>query len=531
MSLGLDRSVARAFLLLVAMGAGAATASAQLGAQEHPLALAEAISSALEKNDDLLIEHESLTAAEAEVDAARGAYDPVLGVEGAWWRSAAPVNSAFAGAPPGALAPEFESTDVGVGIRQLLPTGGEVSVRGGGGRETSDGTFTLLSPAYRTQAGVELRQPLLRDRAIDSARLLVRVAKAGRQGAAASLRRTVTETVAAVERAYWTLAAVRLAVNVGEEAIQLATEQLAETETRVESGVAPQTELAQPRAELERRRGELLEARETLVRAEDDLKLLMLADTDQTLWMARLVPVDSAAVEVPAVDLEGSLERALSARPELAESAAVIDRRKAETAFAQDGVWPALDVVASYDRFGLAGEENPAGPGDPIPPELDGGLGDSFGSLGDGDFDAARVALVLELPLLNRTARGQAAAARSIERQAEVALARTRKTIRAEVIDAAAQVVTAGQRIEAARSGREAAEIQLGAEQDRYATGLSTNFLVLTRQNDLSRARLNEISALTDYRTARTEMARATGSLLEERGIQFESIEKSGGEE
>jgi outer membrane protein TolC len=99
------------------------------------------------------------------------------------------------------------------------------------------------------------------------------------------------------------------------------------------------------------------------------------------------------------------------------------------------------------------------------------------------------------------------------------------------VIDAAAQVVTAGQRIEAARSGREAAEIQLGAEQDRYATGLSTNFLVLTRQNDLSRARLNEISALTDYRTARTEMARATGSLLEERGIQFESIEKSGGEE
>ena len=85
-----------------------------------------------------------------------------------------------------------------------------------------------------------------------------------------------------------------------------------------------------------------------------------------------------------------------------------------------------------------------------------------------------------------------------------------RKRIRAEVLDAASAVETAGQRIEAARSGREAAEVQLEAERDRY-DGLSTNFLILTRQNDLSRARLDEITALTDYRTARAELARATG--------------------
>jgi outer membrane protein TolC len=46
---------------------------------------------------------------------------------------------------------------------------------------------------------------------------------------------------------------------------------------------------------------------------------------------------------------------------------------------------------------------------------------------------------------------------------------------------------------------------------------------VLTRQNDLSQARLTEISAQTDYRTARTEMARVTGSLLEERRIDVDT--------
>ncbi|MGH9748502.1 MAG: TolC family protein, partial [Candidatus Polarisedimenticolia bacterium] len=87
--------------------------------------------------------------------------------------------------------------------------------------------------------------------------------------------------------------------------------------------------------------------------------------------------------------------------------------------------------------------------------------------------------------------------------------------VRSEVLDAAAALDTTGQRIDAARAGREAAEVQLSAERDRYAAGLSTNFLVLTRQNDLARARLDEIASLTDYRIARAGMDRATASLLE----------------
>ena len=492
---------------------------------EQVLTLKDAIMHALEKNEDLLIEHESVTAAEAEVKAASGVYDPVLGVDGTWGKQKPPINSAFVGAPPGELAPETESTEVGVGLRQYLPTGGEVALRGGGGRGLTDDSFTLLSPAYGTNAGVLLRQPLLRDLRIDAERLGIKVAKAGQHGAEAALRRTLSETVASVERAYWLLTAVRQGVSVREEAVQLASEQLGETETRVQAGVAPQTEIAQPRAELERRRGELLEARELLVRAEDNLKQLILADTDDQLWLSQLVPVDSVGVDVTQVDLPAAIERALATRPELAEDAAVIEQRKAETAFAKDGVWPALDLVATYDRFGLAGQQNPNGPQDPIPYQVQGDLGDSFDTLADGDFHSARVGLALELPIRNRTAKGRAAAAKSFQKQAEAVLTRTRKTVRAEVIDAAARLETAGQRIDAARSGREAAEIQLAAERDRYATGLSTNFLVLTRQNDLSSARLDEIEAITDYRTARTEMARASGSLIDERGIQVSTDE------
>ncbi len=84
---------------------------------------------------------------------------------------------------------------------------------------------------------------------------------------------------------------------------------------------------------------------------------------------------------------------------------------------------------------------------------------------------------------------------------------------------------SARQRIEAAKAGRSAAETQLYAEQERFAVGLSTNFLVLTRQNELTNARVVETSALTDYRKAETELARSTGSLLAERQIHFDNPE------
>ncbi len=510
--------------LLLVLSTLASTLTTARGA-DRPLALDEATALALEKNEGILVERESVAAAEATVTGAKGAYDPVLEIDGEWRRATEPANTPFSGAPPGRPAATTESTVTGTTLHQLLPTGGALTVRAEASRAETNGAFALLSPAYDTQIGVELRQPLLRNRTLDTARLNVRVAASDRQGAIASLRSTVTDTVAAVERAYWTLAATRLEVGVREEAVRLAEEQLRETRNRMESGVVPETELSQPRAELERRRGELLASREAASRTENALKLLILGDAADPLWHEPLAPVEEVATALVPVDVETSVDRALAARPELEVAQAALERRRTETAFAKDGVRPALDAVVSYDRFGLAGSRNPAGatipglPGPDIPPRFVGGLGRSFGVLGDGDFDDTRVGLVLGIPIGNRTAKAAAARARNFERQAEADLGRVRKTIRAEVQDAAAALETTGQRIEAARAGREAAEVQLSSEKDRYAVGLSTNFLVLTRQNDLSRARLDEISALTDYRTARTEMARATGSLLEERGI------------
>ena len=507
--------------LLLAVLAGRPAAAEP---REHEMTLAEAIERTLEKNESIVISREALASAEAAATGAKGAYDPFLSIDGGWSRSTPGVNSAFSGAPAGELAPTTEAWDIGASVQQYLSTGGTLQFRTGAVRQTTDLSFTFLSPAYDTSVGFEGRQPLLRGRAIDPVRLNVRVSSIDRTRSEAFLRLDVTDTITEVERAYWRLVGLRDAVSVREDAVRLAEEQLAETQARIDTGISPDTEIAQPRAELERRRGDLYTTRENVSRAQNVLKLLVLGDADADLWNATIVPVEPVEVETLEVDVAAAIEQALASRPELDAALALVERREIERRFAKSEVQPSLDAVVSYDRLGLAGALNPAGatlPGLPttVPPELEGGLGRSYGVLGGGDLNDTRAGLVFSLPLGNRSAKSAAAIAESAQRQAAAELDRSRKTVRAEVLDAAAAVDTAYQRVEATRAALEAARVQLDAEQERFAAGLSTNFLVLTRQNDLEERRIDEIVARTDYLNARTAMARATGSLLDQRGI------------
>lgn len=493
--------------------------------QAHALSLQEAVTRALETNEGIIIQKRAARIADADEVAVRGAYDPVLGVDAGWNETTPPINSAFSGAPEESLAPTTETVDAGATLRRLFASGGELQLRARSSRIDSDGSFNLLAPAYDAQLGAEFRQPLWRDRAIDPARVELRVAAADRDRAGAALRGEVRDTVARVEQAYWSLVAALRFVEVEREAVGLADEQLTETRIRIDSGAAPEAELAQPQAELERRRGNLLEAEELAARAENALKLLVLGDDETDLWAATLMPADDIEIEATEVRLADELARALAARAEVDAAEAVLERRRVEAEFADDRIHPSLDAVVSYDRFGLAGDINPAGgfiPGfDEVPEQLVGDFGDALSRIGDGDFDDTRIGLVFELPLGNRTAEANAEIAGHVQRQAEADLARVRKVVRAEVLDAAASLETAGARIAATRAAMEAAEVQLDSEQERFGVGLSTNFLVLTRQNDLSNARLNHIRALADYRAALVEMDRATGSLLVERSIEI----------
>jgi outer membrane protein len=491
-----------------------------------PLSLLDATRMALEKNHDIAVERDTFRIAGASLERADGSYDPNVRLDARYRDHTDPLNSALSGAIPPNLGPEFTNVTSSVALSQLLPTGGTVAVTGILWRDTAESSLALLTPAWTTGFSIDLRQPLLQGLLIDPARRAIRIAKLDQDRSVASLVRTVSDSVAEVERAYWRLVAARHIVDVARKSLGLAEQQKADTEARIEAGVLPESDLAEPVAEVERRRGDLLSAEELARQVELVLKSLVLADARDPLWGATVVPTDPADAEPRSVDLDGALAEAEQRRPELRDASLLVAREDVEIEAAKDKVKPQLDLVASYGRRGLAGTANPdiiAIGGVPItvPEALVGSLSTSFGTIGSNEFPDAFVGLALALPIGNRTAKADAVIAEARKRQLATRYEQTRQGVAVEVRNAVLTLDTAAQRIEAARAGRAAAEIQLQAETDRFAAGLSTNFFVLTRQNELARAEVVETSALTDYRIALTALARSTGTLLEERGIRI----------
>lgn len=523
------RSALAALLLgtatLAAQTAPAPTAGVPAGV---PLTLADATARALARNNDIALERESFRIADASILRADGSYDPTFRLDARYRNHTDPANSLLSGAPYGEISPSSEGVSGAAGIGALLPTGGTIAVSAYGARDLTNNFLALLSPAYSTSIGIDIRQPLLQNLSIDPARRAIRIASLEKERSTASLRSTVTDTVASVERAYWTLVAARRDVLVREASMRLAAEQREDTKSRIDVGTLPESDIAQPIAEYERRRGDLYASQENARRAELLLKLLLLNDESDPLWNQTLDPVDRPETPLVRPDLATALRVAEDKRPEIAEARARVAQRNVEVDYTRDRLKPQLDVVAGWARRGLAGALNPNAPsngflGAPVavPDALEGSFGRSLGTITESRFPDEWIGLSLTVPVFNRSAKGDVAIAKAQKSQAEILLSQQRQRVAVEVRNAVLTLETAAQRIDAAKAGRSAAETQLAAEKERYNVGLSTNFFVLTRQNELATAVLTEIAALTDYRKALTDYSRTAGTLLDERGIEI----------
>jgi outer membrane protein TolC len=396
-------------------------------------------------------------------------------------------------------------------------------------RDETNSIFALLTPSWSTNLGAEVRQPLMQNRRIDPARRAIRIARVDRTRALSSLRRTANEVTAAVERAYWNVIAARRDVEIRESAVQVAEKQREDTRVRIEAGTQAEADLAQTTAEVERRRGEVMVARENRTRAENALRNLIARDADDPIWdqplwtdgfSARRALATDRWAESPSVQIATALQN----RPELEELATRLERQDIEIDAALDRVRPQVDLVASYQGRGLAGTQNPDAfsPFGPIviDDDIRGGLGQSLLTIGQNEFPDAALGVSVVIPIGNTAAKQDVAIARALRRQSTATLDAARQRVALEVRNALAALDSAEQRIEAAQATRVAAEVQLQAERDRFEAGTSNTFFILTRQNDLAAAQLAETVAITDQRKAETELARAMGTLLDDRGIE-----------
>ena len=507
----------RALVLSIGLAALAAV-------RVEALTLQEAIALALERHPEIEVEVAAREIAQAAVDRAEAAYEPVLRADARLRERTDPVNSILSGAPAGELGPTLRTAGATASFGGLLPTGATYNLFSTIQHDSTNGVLALLTPSWLTAGGIEVRQPLLQNRRIDRARGAIRIARADAARAETSLEIAAADVVAAVERAWWGVVAARRDVETRVGTVSLAERQREDTRVRIEAGTQSLADLAETTAEVERRGGELLAARERLAHAENTLRSLLAPDATDAIWTSDLELEGGGEMRALRA-IEANLELALDRRPELRELALRLRQHDVELQLAADRVRPQIDLVAAYSGRGLAGTRNedaiaPFGPVI-VPEEMRGGLGTSLGTLAGNEFPDASIGIAFAIPIGNSAARAGVNIAKAQRRQAEARLDALRRRVALEVRNAHASVVSARARLEAAQRAREAAEVQLAAERDRMEGGSSITFFVLARQNELAAAQLAETLALTDARRAESELARATGTLLETRGIDI----------
>ena len=519
------------------------------------LTLADAIMMGLENNRDIEVERLNVRSKEFDVRAARGAYDPVLETSFYYDRRNTPVASLLGGGENGRLK-TTELTGATSLVQQLPWQGASAQVTLNHNRTTSQNLFYSLNPQYLTSLTFDFVQPLFRNRQIDEPRRQIMIAKKQLDLSDSQFRQRATEIIAQVQRAYWDLVFARRDQQIKRESVELARTQLESNQRAVEKGTLAPLDVISARVEVERRTDEAESAVEAVQRAENALKALLLQPSNSETWGAAVVPADEPRLDDAALpQFEEAMKLAIQNRPEMEQYRIRGEINKIDEKYFRDRVKPQIDLIASYQTAGPAGTRRegldpitassqqlytqvnklseiaglapvtPYAAGD-MPGRFIGGYGQSVTNMFRNEFRSVRFGVSISLPVGNRTAKAQLGRTMVEGKQVEVERQRTVQAIEVEVRNALQTVETARRRFDSARNSRIDAELQSTGESRRFEAGLSTNFLVLDRQNALSSARARELRALTDYNKAMTELQRALSTTLSTNNISIASIKQ-----
>jgi outer membrane protein len=485
------------------------------------LSLHDAILMALRNNQDIEIERTNVQQAQFTLNGAFGVYDRVFGNTFQFSNSTSPTAQTFLGAQGGSF--QQKNLTFTPSLTQTLTTGGNYSVTFNSDRATNNAGSAGLSPQFRTSLEARFTQPLFRNFRSSQNERLVKINRKQLNISDSQFRQRVINTIASVQSAYWDLVFAIRNNQIQRDAVELADVSLAITQRQVEVGTTAPIEVVSTQSELENRKDLAISALQQVTTAENALKALIFGDPSSDMWTAAIEPTERVDFTPVNFDLKAAMDNAVKNRPELEQLHLQQEVNEIEKKFARNQMLPQVDFVTSYSLAGLSGQPPTTTPGAPnlIAPRFIGGFGTSLKNLFQLDFPTYTFGVNFSFTFKNRAAKANIGRAIATERQLKARDRQLQQTVQVEVRNALQAVASARQRVEAARAARVAAETQLKGEEQRYAAGLSTNFLLLDRQNRLSVARGNEIRALTDYNKAIGEVQRVIGTTLSANGIQI----------
>ena len=483
------------------------------------LTLDDAIQRALERNLDIAVERINPQVFDLTLAQQEAFYRPTVGFN----VDAASRTNPSATQLDGGRVTNTDTSNFDLSLDQPVKWGGGTLVVGfDNNRQETNNAFSSFNPSYRSVFLSQYSQPLLRGFRTDNSRTQIQVTQINRDISDIDLRQTVTNTVADVENAYWELLYSVGSVAVQQQALDLAEQLVRDNRARVEIGTLAPIDVVQSQAEAAARRQTLAQAQQALQTAELTLKRLIVAGTQDELWNADINPVDQPRLNQPPIDIPSAVGNALGQRTDLSRAQRQQDINQLNVRSLRDNTLPALDLVGTYQLQGQGGDllirDFLGGEAGQVIP---GSYGDAIDHLVDARFPVWSVGVQMSYPIGTSSDDAALERARLQVRQTDAQLRQLKLNVATEVTNAALQVESIRERIDAATASRELSEQQLSAEESKFEVGMSTNFFVVQAQRDLATAQDAELRAILDYQKALVEFERLQQTSLSRTGISI----------
>jgi outer membrane protein len=482
----------------LALACYAAWPLAASGEVTTPISVAQAIERAVASNPDLRRERVAVAQAAARELAAEGQFDVVLDAGLSIKRDLVPPLSCTALCQDLPLA-QSTTTTFGLGLARGLESGGTLRLAALASRAVSDATADsgLLSGTYY-QSGVSLTfaHPLLRGFGTEVA--LANLRKMRIQHDAAQLGRQMRACIVLrdVIVAYWELAYATQDLTIRRSALALAEEQLRITQALIAVGRLADADAASVERAIAQRQEDVATGEQVLFFRSLDLQRLLgqpAAPASPSL----------AATDVPAtgalrVDEAAEIDRALEANPQLRALKLGLVLSQTDLATARSTLRPRLDFMGSVGPAGFKP-----------------GFGDSLKQTTGLSALTWSAGLAFELPVENRTARGQLRVTEEDLNLAHLNAEDFALQLRDLILRTARSIHTAGTRTTLGQREVEFARQNLDAEHARFQAGRATNNDVLLRQQELKDAETRLLRATVDQNESEAALAAASAEILD----------------
>jgi outer membrane protein len=472
----------------------------------RPLALEEAIRLALDHNYNVRIERYNPQIARFNLEASYGYYDPTLKSRAVhdYSTQASPLNF-DTGTPvlPGNRTADTVNSDL-VGA---TPWGMQYDLTGNIGyfsnNRSTPTTGPFVSRNYDLLTGIFLTQPVLRNSWTDAGRTQIKVNKKTLQITEFALQQQIMTAILAVQQAYYDLIASRDTVIVQTQAVYLAQRLVAENKQRVQIGSMAPLDEKQAESQAASNEADLIAARQVFSARENSLKNLITDKYGE--WYALAIEPTERLVAVPqSYNRQESWENGVTLRPDFNQAKQEAERQGLVVRLQYNQLFPEVNITGGYNRAGI------------------GGFSGSLSDLNDERIPGYSVGVALNVPFINRNARGSYQAAKASRQQLGTRVEQLHQNILVQIDDSIKAAQSSYQRVLATRQARQYAELALLAEQTRLGAGKSTSFQVLQLQRDLTTARSAEVGALADYNKSLAQLYFNEGTTLRRNKVVVE---------